>query len=184
MDDLTYLGGKAEVSYGTVTVGAEFLGEIHVQMQEGTRSTNSLAGVINTPSGSYDTAQATLTMILPSMDALKAFLSAYYEAPTGEASDLSGRVRFGSGSCKTLTPAPFHIHYTCEDNSDNDVHFYAALIACNFDATWNESDSLTVEVTVYPQPTSQGYGFVGAGDLTQKTLWDASTQSFIPVSES
>lgn len=181
MQDAKYLGGQAEIAIGSTVIGAQFLAEASVNFEEGTRETNSLAGVIRTPSGTFDTAEATGQFILPSMDALKTLWANAYEEPTGEAEGLKGRVRFGGSSCQSLQPLPVNIHYVCEPNSDNDVHIYAGLVAMNFNPTYNDSDSLTVEFTIYAQPTENGYGFAGAGDLTQKTQYDATTQQFVPV---
>ena len=184
MENAKYLGGKAEIAIGSVTIGPEFLAEISPNFEEGVREVNSLAGVIKMPSGSFDTAEVTGQFIVPSMDALKALWAGAYEAPTGSAEDLSGRVRFGGNSCVSQEPVPVNIHYTCEPNSDNDVHINSGIVAMNFNPTYNDSDALTVEFTIYAQPSADGYGFAGAGDLTQKTIWDATTQSFIPVPDS
>lgn len=181
MNDAKYLGGQAELAIGNVVIGPQFLSELSVNFEEGTREVDSLAGTIRTPSGTYDTAEITGTMILPSMDALKMLFASAYEAPTGEEEGLSGRVRFGGRTCETIAPLPINIHYTCENNSDNDVHINAGLVAMNFNPTYNSSDSLTIEFTIYAQPGDEGYGFAGAGDLTQKTLYDATTQTFKPI---
>lgn len=176
-----YLGGKAEISIGKTTIDAQFLSELSVNFQEGTREVNSLAGTIRKPSGTMDTAEVTGTFILPSMDALKKLWANAYEAPTAEG--LSGRVVFGSNSCETVEPVPVNIHYTCEKDSSNDVHIYAGLVAMNFNPTYNDSDALTVEFTIYAQPTDEGYGFAGAGDLTKATKWDATTEGFTELTK-
>lgn len=181
MQDANYLGGKAEISIGALTIGPQFLAEINPNFEEGTRQTTSLAGTITQPSGTFDTAEVTGQFIVPNMDALKILWPAAYQAPTGSAEDLKGRVVFGGNSCNSVAPLPVNIHYTCETNSDNDVHIYAGKVAMNFNPTYNDSDNLTVEFTIYAQPTENGYGFVGAGDLAQKTLWDAATQQFQPI---
>lgn len=174
-----YLGGKAEISIGKVTIGPEFLAEITPKFTEGVRSTTSLAGTIKKPSGAFDTAEVSGTFIVPSMDALKQIWAHAYEAPTGaSASNLSGRIKFGSNTCETVEPVPVNIHYTCEKNSDNDVHIYAAQIGMTFEPAYNASDALQVSFTAYAQPTADGYGFAGAGDLTKKTIWNAQTGTF------
>lgn len=181
----TYLGGKAELSIGTLTIEPQFLTDITVNFVEGTRSVNSLGGVITTPSGAMETAEVTGTMILPSMDALKKVFAHIYKAPTGSGSDLSGRVEFGGNTCTTQEPVKIDIHYTCEQNSDNDFYAEKGLVVANFNPTWNESDALTVGFTILCQPNESGvYGFAGAGDLTQKTLYDATTGTFVPVTPS
>lgn len=177
----TYLGGKAELAFGTNVIEPDFLGDITVNLAEGTRSVTSLAGVISKPSGAYETAEVTGNFILPSMDALKLLYAHIYEAPTGTG-DLSGRVVFGGNTCNEQTPKVLNIHYTCESNSDNDFHANAALIHANFNPTYNTDGTLTVPFTILLQPDDNGeYGFAGAGDLTKKTLWDAATLSYVDV---
>lgn len=185
MAQVTYLGGKAELAIGTNVIDPQFLSDMTVTFQEGTRTTNSLGGVITRPSGLLTTAQVTGNFILPSMDALKLLYEDIYEAPTGTAADLSGRIVFGSNDCQARTTKVCNIHYTCEANSNNDVHLNAGLIQLDFTATYNDADSLTVPFTILAQPDSNGeYGFAGAGSLTQKTLWDAESQEFVPVTVS
>lgn len=94
---------------------------------------------------------------------------------------LVGRVRFGGSTCKTLEALPVHIHPICEKNSDNDVHIFAGLVAADLTLTYNQSDMLTAQFTIYAQPTEEGYGIVGAGDLTQKTLYDPTTGTYKPI---
>lgn len=182
MGKIKYLGGKAELAVGTTTIEPQFLGDMTVTFKEGTRSTTSLGGVIETPSGTLQEAKIKGTFILPSMDALKVLYSHLYETPTGQGANLSGRIKFGSNECTSQDPKQVNIHYTCEANSDNDVHINAGLVLLDFDATYNDSDSLTVPFTILSQPDENGeYGFAGAGDLTKKTLWDATEQAFVEV---
>lgn len=178
------LGGPAEIAIGALTIGAQFLTEVTPNFEEGTRTTNTLAGVRNRPSGQMETAEVNFSMIVPSMDALKAVFQHMYEAPTGTGANLSGRINIGSSSCQTQQPLPVNIHYTCEPNSDNDQHFYACLARFTWNPTMNNSDELTVSVSLMPQLYNGAYGFLGAGSLAEKTLWDAATQSFVAVGES
>lgn len=175
------LGGRAEIAIGALTIGAQFITEINPNFEEGTRTTTTLAGVRTRPSGQMDTAEINFTMLVPSMDALKAVYGAMYQAPTGGGEDLRGRINIGSDSCTALEPVPVNIHYTCEPNSDNDQHFYACLPQFRWAPTMNNSDELTVEVTLHPQLYNGSYGFLGAGSLEEKTLWDAATEAFVPV---
>lgn len=176
----TYLGGKAELAFGTQTIEAEFLGDITVNYQEGTRSTTSLAGTITKPSGSYETAQISGSFLLPSMDALKKLYAHLYKAGSA---DASGRVEFGGNTCTEQTAKTVNIHYTCESNSKNDFHAGAALIKADFNVTYDNNGVLTVPFTILAQPDANGvYGWAGNGDLTvENTLWDASTQTWVPV---
>lgn len=167
------LGGKAEIAIGALVIEPQFLSEIHVEITEGERTTESLAGNITKPSGMIESAQVTGNFILPSMDALRVLFQEAYEAPTQEG--LAGKVVFGANSCKTKVPLPVNIHYTCEQNGNNDVHIYAGLVKADLDLTYNQGDALSVPFTIYAQPTSQGYAFAGAYDQSKATIYDATT---------
>lgn len=178
----TYLGGKAELAFGTNTIEPDFLGDITVELTEGTRSTTSLGGVVSKPSGAYETAQVTGNFILPSMDAQKLLYSHIYEAGVGE---RPGRVVFGGNTCSEQTPKTLNIHYTCESTSKNDFHANSAVIKADFNVTYDTDGTLTVPFTIMLQPDDDGeYGFAGAGSLTEDVLWDATTQSWVPVTPS
>ena len=175
----TYMGGKVELAIGTTVIGPEFLGDITPNFAEGTLSTTSQAGVITRPSGKLETAQLEGNYILPSMDALKVLYEDLYEEPLTD--DLLGRIRIGGGTCATKTPKVVNVHFTCDPNSDNDLHIFAGLTQLNLNYTYGTDGNIVVPFTIFAQPTSEGYATVGAGDLSQKTLWDASTQGFVPV---
>ena len=159
----------------------QFLGDMTVTFQEGTRTSTSLAGTINRPSGQIETAQIEGNFILPSMDALKSLYAELYEE-AGEG--LSGRIRIGGADCVAQVTKPVNIHYSCESNSDNDFHVFAGLVQLNLSLAYNSGDNLVTPFTILAQPTSDGYAIAGAGDLTKKTIWDATTESWIdaPVS--
>lgn len=176
-----YLGGKAEIAIGEVVIEPQYLSEIAVEITEGERSTESLAGTITQPSGMIESAQVTGTFLLPSMDALKAIFQEAYSPATG--TGTSGHVVFGSNSCTTKTPLPVNIHFTCDENSDNDVHIFAGIVKGDLSMTYNQSDVLSVPFTIYAMPTEDGYAQVGAGDLTKPTLWDPTTQTWKEVTE-
>ena len=179
MENVTYLGGKAELAIGTLVIEPQFLGDMTVTFQEGTRTSTSLAGTINRPSGQIETATIEGNFILPSMDALKVLYGEMYEEGTGEG--LSGRIRIGGQDCTAQTTKPVNIHYSCEANSDNDFHVFAGLVQLNLSLAYNAGDNLVTPFTIMAQPTSDGYAIAGAGDLSKKTLWDATTQSWVDV---
>ncbi len=182
MNETKYMGGKAEIAIGDVVIEPQFIESIQPEFEEGTRSVTSLAGVINTPSGSYDTAQLTFTMILPSMDALKSVFANIYEAGSGSGS--TGRVVFGKGTCSATEPVPVNVHYTCEEDDANDFHIFAGRVLANFNPEYNAEDALKVEVTIYAMPTENGYAQAGTGDLTQRSVYDPTTQTWKAVSGS
>ena len=182
MDNVTYLGGKAELAIGSLVIEPQFLSDITVTFQEGTRTSTSLAGTINRPSGSIETAQIEGNFILPSMDALKTLYGELYEE--ADSSSLSGRIRIGGSDCVAQSTKPVNIHYSCEPNSDNDFHVFAGLVQLNLSLAYNSGDNLVTPFTILAQPTSDGYAIAGPGSLSKKTLWDATTQAWVdaPVS--
>ena len=182
MDNVTYLGGKAELAIGSLVIEPQFLSDITVTFQEGTRTSTSLAGTINRPSGSIETAQIEGNFILPSMDALKTLYGELYEE--ADSASLSGRIRIGGSDCVAQTTKPVNIHYSCEANSDNDFHVFAGLVQLNLSLAYNSGDNLVTPFTILAQPTSDGYAIAGPGSLSKKTLWDATTQTWVdaPVS--
>ena len=70
MPTIKYLGGKAELAFGENVIEPQFLGDITVNLVEGTRTTSSLGGNITTPSGAYETAEITGSFLLPSISRL------------------------------------------------------------------------------------------------------------------
>lgn len=179
---LSYLGGTAELAIGKNLIDPGFLGTITVNFAEGTRSTNSQRGVITRPSGLIQTAQIEGNYILPSMDALKVLYEDIYEKPLTD--ELFGRIRVGGGTCMAKTPKTVNIHYSCEENSDNDFHVFAGLVQLNLNWTYDAENNLVVPFTIFAQPDGEnGYAIIGAGDLEQKTLWDHTTEAWIPVGE-
>lgn len=174
MEPTTIMAGKWEMSIGSVLIPDKLLGELQISYEEGTSEADTQAGKIVIPSGKVETAEATTTIYLPSFDYLKNIYSDVYNAGTG---DLAGNVIFGSNSCQTQTPVEVNIHPVCESTDKNDIHF-SALIVHKFDLTLSTSDPVSIETTMYLQPTEgNGRLRVGTGDLTQESYYDVSTQS-------
>jgi hypothetical protein len=170
----TVLGGPAEVAINGITIPASLLSEVSVEFTEGTRERTTLGGTFTKPSGVLETAQAMFTLYLPSMDYLKNIFPSRYNAPSGE--QTTGNVIFNSDTCVETEAGPVNIHYTCEPLDNNDVHIYAGLAQLNFNPTYNESDDLTIEVTIFAQPDDSGnVARMGTGDLTNDSYYDAST---------
>lgn len=173
------MAGQWELSIGNVLIPANLLGEITVTYEEGDSEAETQAGTITTPNGKAETAEATTTIFLPSMDYLKNIYSDLYTAGTGVGN--AGNLIFGSNSCSTQEPVEVNIHPVCEQNDNNDIHF-SALIKHNFDLTLSTSDPVSIETTMYLQPTDDaGRLRVGTGDLTQESYWDVATESTKPV---
>lgn len=173
------LGGPAEVSLNGITIPAELLSEITTDIAEGTRERTTLNGTFTRPSGTLDTVQAMFTMYLPSMDYLKDIFPDLYNAPT--APQTTGNLVLGSNQCSGRTSGPVNIHFTCEPTDANDINFPNAQIGYNLALTYNDTDDLSVEVTVYGQPSTSGAVRIGTGDLTEPSVWDATTGTTVPV---
>lgn len=175
--DTTILGGAAELSLGLQTIPASLLGDITPNFTEGTRTSDTLGGSRVAPSGRYDDATLTFTLFVPSFDYLKNIWPDNYNAGTGS---VPGNLVFGAGSCAARTPVTANIHYVCDTDSRNDMHIYSVLVGASWNPTYNADDGLSVEVTLYAQPNSSGnYYQLGSGNLTENSLWDAATQTWI-----
>ena len=175
------LGGQAEVAINGITIPASLLSEVGVELTEGTRERETLGGTFTKPSGVLDTAQATFTLYLPSMDYLKNLFPDRYTAPSG--GQTAGNVIFNADTCVTTEAGPVNIHYTCETNDANDVYFYSALAQLNFAPTYNASDDLTIEVTLFAQPDGSGnVARLGTGNLAAEAIYDATSMTTVVVS--
>lgn len=174
----TVLGGAAEVAINGITIPASLLSEVSVEFTEGTRERETLGGTFTKPSGVLETAQAMFTLYLPSMDYLKNIFPGRYNAPSGE--QATGNVIFNSDTCVSTEAGPVNIHYTCEPLDNNDVHIYSGLAQLNFNPTYNASDDLTIEVTIFAQPDEDGnVARMGTGDLTEDSYYDAATEETV-----
>lgn len=177
---MAQLGGLAEVAINGVTIPASLLSEVSVELTEGTRERNTLAGTFTRPSGTLETATATFTMYLPSIDYLKDLFPARYNAPT--APQLTGNIIWDTQSCSTVDSGAVNIHYTCEANDNNDIYFYDGQAQLNFNPTFTQTDDLTIEVTIHAVPDATGKVYrLGTGDLTAVSIYDAETQETIDV---
>lgn len=175
-----YLGGVAEVAINESLIPAELLSEVSVEVTESTRDTETLRGKFTQPTGMIDTAQATFTMFLPSMDYLKVLFPNLHNAGSGERIG-EGNLIIGAGECLQQDATPVNIHYTCDGADDtNDVLFYSALVQLNLSLTYNNSDSLSVEVTVFGQPDDDGKVVrFGSGNLTEDSYFDHTTMNTV-----
>ena len=174
------LGGLADVSVNGITIPSMLLSEVTVELTEGTRERSTLAGNFTRPRGTIDTATATFTMYLPNIDYLKDIFPGRYNAPT--APQTTGNIIWDTDTCGSVDAGPVNIHFTCSNTDDNDVHFYAGLLQMNFNPTYNNSDELTIEVTVHAQPDANGQVFrLGTGDLTAVSVYDPATETTVPV---
>lgn len=174
-----YLGGAAEVAINDNLIPAELLSEVSVEFTEGTRDTETLGGKFTQPTGMLDTAQATFTMFLPSMDYLKVLFPGLHNAGSGERLN-QGNMILNTGECLTVDNTPLNIHYVCDATDTNDVFIYNGRVQLNLAMTYNNSDSMSVEVTVFAQPDDNGnVARFGSGNLTEDSYFDATTMSTV-----
>lgn len=172
----TLMGGKYEMSIGSVLIPAQLLGDISPNYEEGTLEAETQAGKRTIPSGKAETAELTFTLFLPNVDYLKNLWAEAYNEPEG---NETGNVIFGGGSCSTRSPLPINIHPVCEKNDNNDVHIFAGLVAMKFNPTFSTGDVVSVETTISMQPTNEGYMRLGTGDLTQESHYDVASQTTV-----
>lgn len=184
MEDIgTLLAGKWEVAIGKTLIPASLLGDIKPSYSDGTLEAKTQAGVRKQPSGKAETAELSMTIYLPSMDALKALWGAAYSKPTNS-KQKTGNIVFGKGSVVNTEPLAVNIHRQGEKTDDNDIHIFAAIIPMKFDPTLSTDEPLQVEAVLQMQPTEHGYMRIGTGDLAKPSRWDYETQRTVEVSES
>lgn len=170
----TILGGPAEIALNGITIPASLLSEVSTELTEGTRERETLGGTFTKPSRVLETAQVRFTLYLPSMDYLKNIFPDRYNAPSGE--QTTGNLIFNSDTCVETEAGPVNIHYTCDPLDNDDVHIYNGLAQLNFNGTYNATDDLTIEVTIFAQPDDDGNVYrLGTGDLANDSFYDAAS---------
>lgn len=166
----TLLGGKYEMSIGSVLIPAELLGDITPNYEEGMLEVNTQAGVRKQPSGKAETAELTFTLFLPSISYLKTIFDIAQANP----------IVFGDNSCATKTPRPINIHPVCDgQDAKNDIHIYAGLVSTKFNPTLGTSEAVQVECTIQMQPTVNGYLLLGYPNPAEPQYWDVESQTWV-----
>lgn len=181
----TYMGGKVDVSMNGVTIPAHFISDdgVTTTLTEGTREIPTMAGTFKQPSGTYDDAMVVFSVTLPNMNYAKNIFPDMY-TPSVDRPLAAGRITFGGDDCTTRENTPVVVHYTCDQNSDNDVFVPNGSVQASIEMVQNATDPVTIEVTVNAQPSDEHNGAVawlGVGDLTQPTLWNAATNTYDPI---
>lgn len=177
----TYQSGTVEVAVGTGVISPDRLGDVTVAYTEGTRTGEPLSGTVTIPSRRFEERTITFTMFLRSIDELGTLWPEYYNAAAGAS---GGNLVFSTGNCTVPGLQTINIHPVCEPNSTKDFHAWGN-VSITWNPTYNASDLLQTEVTIYGQSNDQGVSHqIGSGDLTQDTLWSASTQTWVPVGSS
>lgn len=181
----TYMGGKVDVSLNGVTIPAQYLSDegVTTTLTEGTREVATLAGTFNQSSGTYEESMVVFNVVLPNMNYLKNIFPDMYspsERPT-----VAGQVVFGGDECTTRENTPVVVHYSCDENSDNDIYIPNGAVQASIEMVQNATDPVMVAITVNAQPDDDGrLVIMGTGDLTEPTLWDAAAEEYVPVGSS
>lgn len=180
----SYLGGKVDVSLNGITIPAQYLSDdgVVTTLTEAVREIPTMAGTFNQATGTYEEATVVFSVTLPNMNYLKNIFPEMYTA-SSDRPTIAGQVVFGGNDCTTRENTPVVVHYTCDANSDNDVYIPNGSVTASMEMTQNASDPVTVEVTVNAQPDENGViAILGTGDLSEPTLWNATTEQYEPIS--
>ena len=173
------LGGPADIAFRDFVIPAHLIGEVVATLEEGERERTTLAGTFTTNAGTISEASATATIHVPSMDWLgENILRGRYTDGTP-----TGNVVWNAETCPDPGDVgPVNIHFRCDDNDADDVHFYNASLRLNMSATYNDSDVIEVELVFHANPDDDGnVARLGSGDLTQESVWDAETEETVAV---
>lgn len=185
----TYLGGKVDVSINGVTIPAHYIGEdgVVTTLTEATRDISTMAGTFTQASGTYEEATMVFSVVLPNMNYLKNIFPDLYTASIDRPT-VAGQTVFGGDTCSARSNTPVVSHYTCLENSDDDVLIPNGSVMASVELTQNASDPVTVEVTVNAQPNEDedlaplgAIAVLGTGSLTGETIWDAAAGAYVPV---
>lgn len=178
------LKGKVDVSLYGVRIPAALVHEdgVTTTAEEKTMEVPTMDGTMTVATGIFDNVSSQFTLVLPNMDFLKNVMPDLYQA--GTAPQTRGRIAIGGNACSVRTNTPLVVHYTCQENSDNDVFIPNASVSASFELNQNANDPVTVQFTANAMPSDDHEGvkmFLGVGDLTEKTLWDAEAEAYEPV---
>lgn len=181
----TYMGGKVDVSLNGITIPARYLSDegVTTTLTEGTREIATMEGTFTQPSGTYDEATVMFNVVLPNMNYLKNIFPDMYVASDDRPS-VAGQTSFGGNTCTTRDNTPLVVHYTCDENSDNDVFVPNGSVQATIEAVQNVTDPVTVAITVNAQPSDDYDGkiaILGTGSLDEPTLWNATTEQYEPI---
>lgn len=177
----TYQSGTVEVAVGTGVISPDRLGDVTVNYVEGTRTGEPLSGTVIVPSRRFEERTITFPLFLRGIDELGTLWPEYYNAAAGAS---GGNLVFSTGNCAVPGLQVINIHPVCEASSKADFHAWGN-VSITWNPTYNASDLLQTEVTIYGQNSAAGVSHqIGSGDLTQDTLWDATTQTWVAVTSS
>lgn len=176
----TYMGGKVDVSLNGITIPANLLSDAGVTttLTEGTREIATLGGTFTQASGTYDEATVVFEVVLPNMNYLGNIFPDQYTASTDRPT-IAGQTIFGGNSCTVRENTPLVVHYTCDENSDNDVYIPNGAVLATIEMVQNAADPVVVSITVNAQPDDNGViAILGTGSLARPTLWNPVTAKY------
>lgn len=178
------LSGKVDVSLNGITIPAKYLSDegVTTTLTETVREINTMAGVVRQSTATYEEANTVFNVVLPNMNYLKNIFPDLY-TPSNDRPTIAGRVAFGGDDCTVRENTPVVIHYSCAENSDNDIYIPNGSVTASIELVQNLSDPVVVAVTVQAQPDDDGvFAYAGTGDLDEPTLWNAATEQYEPIS--
>lgn len=186
--DTYELKGKVDVSLNGVTIPAYLVAEdgVTTTVEEKTMEIPSMDGTVTVGTGIYDNVNSVFNILLPNMDYFKNILPEEFENGVGE---NPGRLALGGTECTVRANTPLVIHYSCQDDSRNDIYLPNASIVASFELEQTGSDPVMIAITANAQPSTieEHNGkkiFFGAGSLTEATLWNAEAEEYEPVGSS
>lgn len=178
------LSGKVDVSLNGITIPSKYLSDegVTTTLTETVREITTMAGVVRQSTGTYEEANTVFNVVLPNMNYLKNIFPDLY-TPSEDRPTVAGRIAFGGDDCTVRENTPVVVHYTCQENSDNDIYIPNGSVTASIELVQNLSDPVVVAVTVQAQPDADGvFAYAGTGDLTEPTLWNAAAGEYQPVS--
>lgn len=176
-----YQEGTVEVAIGTGVISPDRLGEVAIAFTEGTRTAETLEANVTQPARRFEERTITLTLFLRSIDELETLWPEYFNPATGAS---GGNLIFSTGNCQVPELQVINIHPVCEANSTKDFHTQG-MVSITWNPTYNATDLLQTEIMIYCQSDDEGVSHqIGSGDLDEDTLWDAETQTWVPVTSS
>lgn len=173
------MGGRIVVDINNVSIPDFMLGEVTLNLEEGTRTSTRLSGTINKPSGVFDTSEVTIVFYPNQWQDLAHFFPELYNAPSG--SQNFGNIILNGGTCSTKVPVKLNLHQFCEGTDDRDIYFPAVLARITIDSTFNDTDDLAVTITMLAQPSTAGLARFGTGNLTTPSIYDPLTETTVPL---
>lgn len=178
------LTGKVDVSLNGVTIPAKFLSGddgVVTTLTETVREIPTMAGTVRQSTGTYEEAMSVFRVVLPNMFYLKNIFPDMF-TPSSDRPTEAGRIAFGGDECTVRENTPLVIHYTCQENSDNDIYIPNGSVTASIELTQNIEDPVVIEITVQAQPDDNGvFAYAGTGSLDEPTLWDPVTEEYVPI---